>query len=380
MPILNNKKIPLSLYIHIPWCVKKCPYCDFNSHAATGALPEKDYVAVLMKEIDLYLDLIDGRQLISIFFGGGTPSLFSGNAIEQILMGVQSKLGFCNDIEITLEANPGTVDQNNFKAFRAAGVNRLSIGVQSFKDNKLKALGRIHNSDAANNAIAAARSAGFDNFNLDLMYGLPEQTIEEAIFDLQTAIDHKPTHISWYQLTLEPNTLFHRYPPKLPQEDFIWEMQIAGQSLLRNAGYLQYEVSAYAQANKECRHNRNYWEFGDYLGIGAGAHSKLSLSNNEIKRFAQVKHPKDFLKINKTPEATNLSEKDLIFEFMLNSLRLIEGVSYETFTQRTGLSSQAIATPIYEAQRLTLLENNKVVICATEKGQRYLNDLTAIFL
>src|SRR5579883_579474 len=320
MPIFTET-LPLSLYVHIPWCVRKCPYCDFNSHEMKHGLPEAAYVEALLDELDHHLPRIQHRSFISIFFGGGTPSLFSANAIEQILRGISQRMPLNPSIEITLEANPGTIEQARFQGFREAGINRLSLGIQSLQNDKLKTLGRIHDHDQAIRAISIAKEAGFTNFNLDLMYGLPHQSIDDALEDVKLALSFQPTHLSWYQLTIEPNTLFHHQPPPLPMDETIWQMQQAGQTLLQQAGFEQYEVSAYSLAGKNCVHNRNYWEFGDYLGIGAGAHSKLTNEKTgEVVRFAQVKHPNAYLNPEKRrllPLKT-LSEDDLIFEFMLN--------------------------------------------------------------
>ena len=275
---------PLALYIHIPWCVRKCPYCDFNSHAASPTLPEEEYVDALLADLDQDLHAVHGRELSSIFFGGGTPSLFSAQALGRLLKGVEQRIRFAPDIEITLEANPGTFEQEKFTAYRALGINRLSIGIQSFQEQKLKALGRIHNGDEAIRAAGMARQAGFDNFNLDLMHGLPDQSLDDALGDLRQAIAMKPTHLSWYQLTLEPNTVFWNQPPVLPEDDTLWDIQEAGQALLAEHGYAQYEVSAYAQPGRAARHNLNYWSFGDFIGIGAGAHGKLSHPDGRILR------------------------------------------------------------------------------------------------
>jgi putative oxygen-independent coproporphyrinogen III oxidase len=385
MPIFTEA-LPLSLYIHLPWCVKKCPYCDFNSHALKENLPEAIYVAALLNELDQYLIYTHQRPLTSIFFGGGTPSLFSAKSIQQILDGTAQRINFHPNIEITLEANPGTVEQSRFNEFRQAGINRLSLGVQSLQNDKLKLLGRIHDEQQANRAIIAAKQAGFKEINIDLMYGLPTQSIEDALFDLRTAIAHQPNHLSWYQLTIEPNTFFHHHPPALPDDEIKWEMQLEGQSILSNFGYEQYEVSAYAVSQQYCRHNLNYWQFGDYLGIGAGAHGKMTDSvENRVMRFAQVKHPKEYLDMNKrkiTPDKI-LTEKDLAFEFMLNALRLSEGVSTDLFQARTGLTMSYIETPIKRAKQLGLLldnENSKNLICPTMKGKQFLNDLVALFL
>jgi putative oxygen-independent coproporphyrinogen III oxidase len=379
------KPLPLSLYVHIPWCVRKCPYCDFNSHEAKTALPEQIYINNLLKEVEGYLPLIEGRPLVSIFFGGGTPSLFSGPAIAEILDGIAKKITFTPDIEITLEANPGTIDQARFMDFRKAGVNRLSLGIQSLQDDKLKSLGRIHDRENAIRAIEYAKEA-FTNFNLDLMYGLPNQSIEDALLDLESAIVFEPTHLSWYQLTIEPNTLFHHKPPTLPLDDDIWEMQIAGQNLLHKAGFQQYEVSAYSQINKECRHNLNYWEFGDYLGIGAGAHSKITMSavsssnHRNVVRFSQIKHPKDYLLHTKQPEKIPINESSLIFEFMLNALRLTKGVPTDLFEERTGLYLSSIEETLASAKKRNLLLNDSSSICPSDLGKRFLNDLVGLFL
>lgn len=375
--------IPLSLYIHLPWCVRKCPYCDFNSHAAHDNLPEELYVNALLKDLEEQLPHIWGRRLVSIFFGGGTPSLFSPDAIEKILLGVNARMNFSPDIEITLEANPGTVDESRFKGFRAAGVNRLSIGIQSLQNEKLKLLGRIHDRDYALRAIDAATSAGFNNFNLDIMHGLPQQSLQEAMSDIEDALQFQPPHFSWYQLTIEPNTVFYKNPPTLPADDTLWEIQEQGIKILKKNQLEQYEVSAYAKKNHECTHNRNYWEFGDYLGIGAGAHSKITdVENGFIRRFEKMKQPKDYLDPQKNFVAKEIivSEKELIFEFMLNALRLTQGVSTELFTERTGLPVSILEPTLTLAKNKNLLINDPSRLCATEMGQRYLNDVIELFL
>jgi oxygen-independent coproporphyrinogen-3 oxidase len=375
--------LPLSLYIHLPWCVRKCPYCDFNSHELRDSLPEELYVNALMDELDNHLPDLEGRQLVSIFFGGGTPSLFSAQAIDRILTGVDQRMPLGKQIEITLEANPGTFEQARFQGFRAAGVNRLSIGVQSLQDDKLKILGRIHDRDNALRAIECAKTAGFDNFNIDLMYGLPGQRIDDALQDIETALSQNPTHLSWYQLTIEPNTLFYHQRPVLPEDDMLWDMQLAGQQLLSASGFHQYEVSAYSLPNKPCQHNLNYWEFGDYLGIGAGAHSKLTnLKSGEIVRFAQVKHPKDYLERAKRQQLikNKVGESDLVFEFMLNALRLTEGVPLALFTQRTGLPLERIQPLLNQAKVKGLLVDDAVKLCPSVLGKKFLNDLIEMFL
>ena len=373
---------PLALYIHIPWCVRKCPYCDFNSHAAGPTLPEEEYVDALLADLDADLQHVHGRPLTSIFFGGGTPSLFSDRALGRLLEGVERRIAFAPDIEITLEANPGTFEQAKFKGYRSLGINRLSIGVQSFQEAKLKALGRIHNGDEAIRAADMARAAGFDNFNLDLMHGLPEQSIEDALFDLRTAISQGPTHLSWYQLTMEPNTVFWSQPPTLPEDDLLWDIQEAGQALLAAEGYAQYEVSAYAKPGKQARHNLNYWTFGDFLGIGAGAHAKLSTRAGRIQRTWKTRLPKDYLDPAKAFQAGErlLAADELPFEFLMNVLRLTEGAPAELFSQRTGLPLQQLEQARREAERQGLLQADPARLAATTKGQLFLNDLLQQFL
>jgi putative oxygen-independent coproporphyrinogen III oxidase len=382
MPIFTEN-LPLALYVHIPWCVQKCPYCDFNSHARKDRLPEELYVAALLQELKQHADTLQHRPLVSIFFGGGTPSLFSGKAIADILNGVANYLLLPAQAEITLEANPGTVDQAHFLDFRAAGVNRLSIGMQSLQDDKLKTLGRIHDREHALKAVNIAKQSGFQNFNLDIMYGLPAQSMSDALQDLHDALACEPTHFSWYQLTIEPNTLFYHQRPTLPPDDTIWEMQLAGQDYLQRRGCQQYEVSAYAQTGKQCAHNRNYWEFGDYLGIGAGAHSKITdVASGKVTRFAQVRHPKDYLDAAKRqyPEMKIIAEKDLIFEFMLNALRLTDGVPKTLFTAHTGMPVTSIADILQLAQHKGLLEPSDEFIRPSAFGKKFLNDLVEMFL
>ena len=373
---------PLALYVHIPWCVKKCPYCDFNSHAAGPTLPEEDYVDALLADLDADLGHVHGRSLSSIFFGGGTPSLFSAKALGRLLQGVEQRVGFAPAIEITLEANPGTFEQAKFRDYRSLGINRLSIGVQSFQPPKLIALGRIHDGDEAVHAADMARAAGFDNFNLDLMHGLPDQSIEDALSDLRTAIAQQPTHLSWYQLTVEPNTVFWNQPPVMPEDDILWDIQEAGQALLAAEGYAQYEVSAYAQAGKAARHNLNYWTFGDFLGIGAGAHAKLSSPDGRISRSWKTRLPKDYLDSSKRFSAGErvLSPDELPFEFLMNVLRLTDGVASELFTQRTGLPLSQLAAARQEAQQRGLLSSDPARLSATREGQLFLNDLLQYFL
>ncbi|MDG9781183.1 radical SAM family heme chaperone HemW [Metapseudomonas otitidis] len=373
---------PLAAYVHIPWCVRKCPYCDFNSHAAGPELPETDYVDAVLADLEQDLVHVHGRPLTSIFFGGGTPSLFSAAALGRLLEGIERRVPFAPDIEITLEANPGTFEQAKFSAYRQLGINRLSIGVQSFQGDKLKALGRIHDGSEAIRAADMARNAGFDNFNLDLMHGLPDQSLEDALYDLRTAIAQGPTHLSWYQLTMEPNTVFWSQPPQLPEDDLLWDIQEAGQALLAEAGYAQYEVSAYARAGRQARHNLNYWTFGDFLGIGAGAHAKLSSPEGRIQRTWKTRLPKDYLDPAKAFQAgaRELDADELPFEFLMNALRLTDGVPAGLYPQRTGLSLADLAASRREAEAQGLLQADPARLAATPKGQLFLNDLLQRFL
>ena len=374
---------PLSLYIHLPWCIRKCPYCDFNSHTAPSILPEHTYVDALLNDLAQELDKVVGRPLTSIFIGGGTPSLFSAEALHGLLAGIQGLLPFSKDCEITLEANPGTVEQTRFADFKSIGINRLSIGVQSFQDDKLKTLGRIHDGKTAQTAIAIAHQAGFKNFNIDLMYGLPHQSINDALHDLETAIQLNPQHLSCYQLTLEPNTLFYKQPPPLPADDTIWEMQQALQARLQSAGFNQYEVSAYSKANCQCQHNRNYWEFGDYLGIGAGAHSKLTnLTQQQITRSWKYKHPTIYLDSSKpfTEGEKIINTIDLPFEFMLNALRLYQAIPFTLFETRTGLTHDSILAPLAKGQQQGLLSFTDKEIFLTAQGWNFLNDVLQLFM
>jgi len=348
-----------------------------------GGVPEDDYVAALLNDLDEQLPRIEGRQIVSIFFGGGTPSLFSPQAIEKIMMGARQRLHFAPNIEITLEANPGTVDENRFRGFRLAGINRLSIGIQSLQDEKLKALGRIHHRDDAQRAIETAKKVGFDNFNLDFMHGLPGQSISDALNDLHDALIFQPPHLSWYQLTIEPNTFFHYQPPKLPPDETLWDIQEQGKEALNQAGLDSYEISAFAKKGHECIHNRNYWEFGDYLGIGAGAHSKLTdIEKNQVVRHSQTKNPRDYLDPEKRFVATEqiVTEKDLCFEFMMNALRLIDGVPAQLFIERTGLPLSTLEPMRSLAQEKQLMVNDPNTLAATTFGQRFLNDVIGLFL
>jgi oxygen-independent coproporphyrinogen-3 oxidase len=368
---------PLALYVHIPWCVRKCPYCDFNSHERTGALPEREYLAALFRDIEGHLPSVWGRRIVSIFIGGGTPSLFSPEAIDALLSGVRARLQVEPHAEITLEANPGTVEAARFHGFRRAGVNRISIGVQSFDDRMLAALGRIHSAAEARDAVAAALES-FDNVNIDLMYGLPAQTGAMAREDLVQAIACGVPHVSAYQLTIEPNTVFFSRPPALPEHDAAADMQLAAEQALAQAGYEHYETSAFARRGRRCRHNLNYWEFGDYLGIGAGAHGKLSFPDR-VTRHERAKQPRDYM------EKPGFFEKvvdpaDLPFEFMLNALRLVGGFDVGLFSERTGLASRLIENRMVEAESRGLLERDWKRIRPTMRGQRFLNELLETFL
>jgi oxygen-independent coproporphyrinogen-3 oxidase len=373
---------PLSLYIHIPWCVRKCPYCDFNSHEIRAELPEAAYVDALIRDLEMSLPLVWGRKVYSIFFGGGTPSLLSAQAIDKILSSVRMLLPLDVNAEITLEANPGTVEAEKFKGFREAGVNRLSLGIQSFNNAHLQALGRIHDATEARRAIEIAQ-CHFDNINLDLMYALPQQTQAQAEQDVRTALEYKPQHLSCYHLTLEPNTLFHRYPPALPDDDASSEMQQSIEAMLAESGYQHYETSAFAQAKKQSRHNLNYWQFGDYLGIGAGAHSKIS-SHDAVLRQARYKQPQAYLEQVSlgAPVQTEskLTRDDLCFEFMMNALRLNEGFAVELFAERTSLPLLLINRELELAERRGLLQRDMQRIAPTDLGRRFLNDLLEIFI
>ncbi len=374
---------PLSLYIHIPWCVQKCPYCDFNSHALKGGIPEQEYVAALLDDLTSDLAYVQGRQLHSIFIGGGTPSLLSAEAMAQLIQGVRERIPFSPDIEITMEANPGTVEAKRFVGFVEGGINRMSIGVQSFQQAKLKRLGRIHGPCEAENAAKLAQQIGLNTFNLDLMHGLPDQSLDDALFDLQTAIELAPPHLSWYQLTIEPNTQFASKPPQLPDDDILWDIYERGHTQLEAAGYRQYEVSGYAKPGNQCRHNLNYWRFGDYMGIGCGAHGKITqLESGNILRTTKVKHPKGYLESSRDyMDKSWLVEKDeLPFEYMMNRLRLFEAFPKDEFSQLTGLNAQVIAAPIQQALDKGLLQDQGDEWQITRLGHRYLNELITLFM
>lgn len=376
--------IPLSLYIHIPWCVQKCPYCDFNSHAVQATLPEEEYVQALLADLAQDSVWTYQRPIHSIFIGGGTPSIFSPESFEKLFAGLHASLTLPPDIEITLEANPGTVDNARFQAFRRLGINRLSLGVQSFQDKALNDLKRIHTRKTAIDAIEAANKAGFNNVNLDVMFGLPYQTVEDAINDLNMAVSFHPTHLSWYQLTIEPNTIFYHHPPTLPDDDIVWDIQQQGQMFLQEQGYEQYEISAYTQAKNHCQHNLNYWQFGDYLGIGAGAHAKVTTTEGTIKRFSKQRHPTTYLQFASTPrviaQTIELNHDDICLEFMMNALRLSEGFSEALFQERTGLTLSDIHKPLQAAIAQNWLKQQNGIIQPTPQGLQFLNQLLGFFV
>ena len=376
---------PLALYIHIPWCVRKCPYCDFNSHRAEADLPEQEYVQALLRDLEGELPAVAGRMVETIFIGGGTPSLFGAEAIAALLTGVRARIEVAPEAEITLEANPGTAERGRFRGYRQAGVNRLSLGVQSFTPEHLRQLGRIHGREDAQNAARMAREAGFEQINLDLMFGLPGQTVDQALADLETAFDLKPTHLSFYQLTLEPNTVFHKYPPPLPEDETLWAIQQAGQARLAQRGYAQYEVSAYAREGARCRHNLNYWRFGDYLGIGAGAHGKITyMPSRTITRTAKIRLPAHYLEAAGDPirqgSRTPVPVTDLRFEFLMNALRLREGFAAGLFSQRTGLPLAALEPELSMAVDEGLLEPSGDRIRCTPAGFNFLDTVLQRFL
>lgn len=384
--------LPLSLYVHYPWCIEKCPYCDFNSHTLKKEVDEKAYIDAMILQLEQTLPSIWGRPIRSIFFGGGTPSLFSEEGINDFLSRARALLGFSSQIEITLEANPGTVDFKKFSMFCDAGINRLSMGIQSFDDEKLKALGRIHSSAEAKKAIAAAKDAGFDNFNLDLMFALPGQTLEQAVSDVRQALEFHPPHLSHYQLTLEPNTPFYRQPPVLPDEDLAWEMQENCQQVIREAGYHHYEVSGYAKRGKECQHNLNYWQFGDYIGLGAGAHGKITMApHGKILRTQMPASPGGYVQTlsnervhfenpNLPGRVVRLSSTELPFEFMLNALRLEDGFRLSLFTERTGLPISGIQDTLDLLRNQQFIEIENAFLTVTPLGKNYLNDVISAFL
>jgi putative oxygen-independent coproporphyrinogen III oxidase len=376
----------LALYVHLPWCVRKCPYCDFNSHQLKSARPDGAYIDLLIRDFEMEWPLVASRRIDTVFFGGGTPSLFPPEDFARLLHALRQRIAIASDAEITLEANPGTIERGRFAGYREAGINRVSLGAQTFAPRALERLGRIHTADDTHRAVAELRAAGIHNFNLDLMYALPEQTLEEAIIDVRTACELNPTHLSYYQLTLEPGTVFHARPPPLPDDEAAWRIQAECQLLLAAAGYRQYEVSAYAREGFQCRHNLNYWLFGDYLGLGAGAHGKLSLElPAQIVRTAKPQQPRDFQeRVAQAGAAVGerhcIAIADLPFEFMLNALRLNEGFTSQCFESRTGLSVEAFKAPMCESVRRGLIHGTDVGWKPTDLGRRFLNDLQAAFL
>lgn len=375
---------PLSLYIHIPWCIKKCPYCDFNSHQENN-IPEDDYVQALLEDLTIDTSFVQGRAIDTIFFGGGTPSLLSATALNRLLAGVRELVPVNSTAEITLEANPGTFEQDKFSDYFKAGINRLSIGIQSFQPTQLITLGRIHNQDEATRAANIAHQAGFKELNLDLMYGLPNQTVSEALNDLSRAVALNPSHLSWYQLTIEPNTVFYTKPPTLPEDDNLWDIQEAGQAFLKKQGFEQYEISAYAKPGHQCQHNVNYWQFGDYIGIGAGAHGKITLSNTkEIIRTQKTRTPRDYLNPHKTylSQSSVVKQEELAMEFFMNAFRLNQGVDKVHFFQRThnqtipDLTHQALQRALEQG----LLEEDQTSWRPTDLGREHLNTLLQLFI
>jgi len=376
---------PLSLYIHLPWCIARCPYCDFNSHALSGELPEEDYVDALVADLEVDLPRVWGRTVTSVFIGGGTPSLFSADAIDRLLGEVRARVPLAPDAEITMEANPGAVEHDRFEGYRAAGVNRISLGIQSFDNDQLKRLGRIHSAGEATAAIEAVKAAGFERFNLDLMWALPGQTTQQALADIERALSFEPRHLSHYQLTIEPNTVFAAHPPELPDEDGAWGMQQACGERLREAGLESYEISAWAAPGQASRHNINYWCFGDYLGIGAGAHGKLTLpAEQRIVRTRRKSHPRPYLKALQDgsfiAEESGVPREQLAFEYFLNRFRLAKAVSWAEFETRTGLERHAVTEPLTRAGELGLVELSETHIHRTSRGAAYLNDLQGLFL
>lgn len=373
----------LSLYIHIPWCVQKCPYCDFNSHAHQGELPQKAYIDALINDLDHELSWVQGRALHSIFIGGGTPSLLSGESVDLLLNAIAKRFTCEQNIEITMEANPGTAEAKRFKEYFQAGVNRLSLGIQSFDNQQLKRLGRIHNAQQAISAIELARQAGFERLNLDLMHGLPYQDAIQATADLKQAIALEPTHISWYQLTIEPNTAFASRPPKLPDHERLWDIETAGKQLLAAQGYDQYEISAYGKENDRARHNLNYWRFGDYIGIGCGAHGKLTeRSHNKLIRRVKIRHPKGYLTPKRNPldQCWEIANTERPFEYFLNRFRLFEPVPKLEFMELTGLPLSTVTTPINQGIKLGLIEERETDWRVTQQGHLFLNDLLDLFI
>jgi len=376
---------PLSLYVHMPWCVRKCPYCDFNSHTAPDELPAEEYIQALVADLEQDLPLIWGRPVQSVFFGGGTPSLFSADHIATFLSSVRALLDLRPDVEITLEANPGTVERDSFTAYAQAGVNRVSLGVQSFDDVLLKRIGRIHGRQEIERSLQSLHSAGMSNFNIDLMFALPGQSLAQSGRDIELAIKAGPAHVSFYQLTIEPNTAFAAQPPGLPADDLAWDMQQAGLDTLQSNAYRQYEISAFALADKQSRHNMNYWRYGDFLAVGAGAHGKITMAaEGRVQRFAKHRHPKRYLQGLKTgdwrAETRYLNEEELVFEFFLNQLRLKQGVRIEDFEARTGLAWTIVESRVQKAVEKGLLVTQHGYVSPTLLGWRFVNDIQQMFL
>ncbi|MDE9433101.1 radical SAM family heme chaperone HemW [Xenorhabdus bovienii] len=371
---------PLSLYIHIPWCVQKCPYCDFNSHALKGDVPHQEYVDHLLADLRADLPMIENREVSTIFIGGGTPSLLSAEGMQRLLDGVRASLPLSSQAEITMEANPGTVEAGRFSAYQKAGINRISIGVQSFGSDKLIRLGRIHGPDEAKRAAHLAADLGLRSFNLDLMHGLPNQTLNEALDDLRQAIELSPPHLSWYQLTIEPNTSFGSRPPVLPDDDALWDIFSQGHQLLTAAGYQQYETSAYAKAGYQCQHNLNYWRFGDYLGIGCGAHGKISFEDGRILRTVKTKHPRGYMQGRYLDQQNQVDNEDRPFEFFMNRFRLLEAMPRQDFSDFTGLPESAIRPKLDEALAKGYITENATHWQITKHGKLFLNSLLELFL
>lgn len=371
---------PLTLYIHIPWCIKKCPYCDFNSHTLKGELPQKEYVSHLLADLEADIALTSGRSVQSIFIGGGTPSLLSAEAIQQLLDGVQARVMVKKDAEMTMEANPGAIEAERFMHYQQAGINRISIGVQSFNDQKLLALGRIHEAEQGKQAAHLARGLSLGSFNLDLMHSLPHQTLSEALEDLDQAIALSPPHLSWYQLTIEPNTAFSSRPPPLPDEDSSWEIFQKGHQRLEQAGYKQYEISAYSKKGHQCQHNLNYWRFGDYLGIGCGAHGKLTFEDGRIIRTVKTRHPRGFMQGQYRYQKYHVLFPERPFEFFMNRFRLLEATPREDFLHFTGVKENDVRPAIDQALNSGYLKENAQYWQITEKGKWFLNALIALFL
>lgn len=375
-----HKLPPLSLYIHIPWCVQKCPYCDFNSHTSKGEIPQSEYIQHLLDDLSHDQKLIGDRQITTLFIGGGTPSLLNATSMYQLLEGIKARVNLASHAEITMEANPGTVEAARFQHYQQAGINRISIGVQSFNNQKLKQLGRIHDAIQAKHAADICRTLNLSSFNLDLMHGLPDQTIEQAMSDLNQAIALSPPHLSWYQLTIEPNTLFGSRPPKLPDEDILWDIYQQGDKLLKRAGYQQYEISAYAKPGYQCQHNLNYWRFGDYLAIGCGAHGKISFADKRILRTVKTRHPKGYMQGHYLDQQHWVSKEDRPFEFFMNRFRLLEPTPRQSFTELTGLNESVIRPAIEQAIEQEYIQETDTDWQITNKGKLFLNSLLELFL